>query len=491
MVWQSLKGKYPTVYNQAKAMLVIPLFILALVLRLITSGQSFWLDEGASISIARLPLANILSAAGSDFHPPLFYLLLHFWLPLADKSEWLIRLPNIILGTLTIPGLYFLLKAFFPKDKNNLPLIASFLLAINPLHIYYSMELRMYSLNTLLAILSWLFLVKWMKKITHLPSAICFLLFSLANVYTFYGAFFNLAAQWIFVFWQHKKKLRFFVICNLLVGIFFLPWLPTLKIQLGNSSILQQALPGWSVTSGALSLKSLGLIMAKFTFGRISLANKAAYFLFVVGVSLYFLLCSVLTYLKKELRPILIWFYVPLIIATSLSLKIPLLGYWRFVFIIPAFVSIIAYGLNHLPEPARQFNFAIVIAIFMFGNLTFWTNRVFQREDWRGAGLLISQPKSVSIVNFPGPFAPLQFYAPNVYYYADQESLGKMRTDLDQSLPPVLMDKQRVFVFDYLSDLSDPGRSILHWLIQAGFKQVKIHNYNGVGFIYEFAPPKI
>src|SRR3989344_8853773 len=110
----------------------------AFILRLIGSNQSFWLDEGASISIAQLPLANILSAAGSDFHPPLFYLLLHFWLPLADKSEWLIRLPNIVLGSLTIPAFYFLLKAFFSKDKNNLPLIASFLFAINPLHIYYS-----------------------------------------------------------------------------------------------------------------------------------------------------------------------------------------------------------------------------------------------------------------------------------------------------------------------------------------------------------------
>lgn len=456
---------------------------LAFILRLIGSNQSLWLDEAASISIARLPLANILSAAGSDFHPPLSYLLLHFWLPLAGKSESILRFPNIVFGSLTIPALYFLLKAFFPKNKSNLPLIASFLLAINPLHIYYSMELRMYSLNALLSILSWTYLARSRWKI--------FTLLSIANVYTFYGAFFNLAAQWIFMFWRHRKKLKSFIICNLIIGLLFLPWLPTLMKQLSGGSYLTQALPGWSVISGVLSFKSLGLIMAKFTFGRISLANKTTYALFVAGISLYFLLCSVLTYLKKELRPVLIWFYVPLIIATGLSLKIPLLGYWRFIFIIPAFVSIITYGLNHLPEPARKFNFAIVIAIFMLGNLTFWTNRVFQREDWRGASRLISQPKSISIVNFPGPFAPLQFYAPNVYYYADQESLGKMRTDLDQSLPLVLVDKQRVFVFDYLSDLSDPGRSILRWLIQAGFKQVKIHNYNGVGFIYEFAPPKI
>ncbi len=464
----------------------------AFIFRLIGSNQSFWLDEGASISIARLPLANILGAAGSDVHPPLSYLLLHFWLPLAGKSEWLIRFPNILIGTLAIPALYFLLKTIFPKDKNNLPLLASLLLALNPLHIYYSMELRMYSLNALLSIFSWTYLVKALtEKEKNTKSWQVFTLLSLANVYTFYGSFFNLIAQLIYVIYKHRTKLKPFVLSQLLLVTLFLPWLPTLRTQLTNGGILRQSLPGWSVVSGTLSIKSLGLIMAKFILGRISLANKTAYALFVAGVSLYFLLCSVLTYLRRELRPLLIWFYIPVIVATVISLKIPLLGYWRFTFIIPAFVSIVAYGLSNLPKSARNFNYIVVILVFVLGNLIFWTNPVFQREDWRGASQLINEPKSISIVNFPGPFAPLQFYAPNVYYYADQESLGKMRTDLDQSLPLVLKDKQRVFVFDYLSDLSDPKRSILHWLKQAGFKQVKVHNYNSVGFIYEFAPPKI
>jgi len=470
----------------------ILLFIPSLILRLIGANQSFWLDEGASISIARLPLAGILSSAGSDVHPPLYYLLLHFWLPLAGKSEWLIRFPNIVIGAIAVPALYFLLKTLFPKDKYHLPLLASLLLAINPLHLYYSMELRMYSLNTLLSILSWTYLIKAItKKEKQAKSWQIFTLLSLANIYTFYGAFFNLIAQWVYVIYKHKAKLKPFVLSQVLLVILFLPWLPTLRVQLTNGGILRQVLPGWSVISGTLSLKSIGLIMSKFTLGRISLANKTAYALFVAGISLYFLLCSVLAFLRKELHPLLIWFYIPVVAATIFSLKIPLLGYWRFTFIIPAFVSIIAYGLSHLPKSAQYFNFAVVILVFVFGNLIFWINPVFQREDWRGASRLIDQPKSISIVNFPGPFAPLLFYAPNVYYYADQESLGKMRTDLDQSLPLVLKDKQQVFVFDYLSDLSDPKRSILKWLKQAGFKEVKVHNYNGVGFIYEFAPPKI
>lgn len=471
-------------------MALLPLTLLAFIVRLISAGQSFWLDEGASLVLARLPLPNLFSALAGDFHPPLFYILLHFWLPFAGKSEWLIRLPNIIFGALSIAVLYLLLKAVLSEEKNKLALAAAFLLAINPLHIYYSIELRMYALNTLLSILSWLYLAKAIKeKLKKHRHWHIFVLISLANFYTFYGAFFNLAAQWVYVLWQNRKQLKNFAICNLFLVLLFLPWLPTLARQLAGSGYLTRTLPGWEQLSGNLSVKSLALIMAKFTFGRISLANKSAYALFVAGITLYFFFCSLLALHKKENRLFLIWFFAPLLAALLVSLKAPVLGYWRFVFLIPAFVTIITVGLSVLSGSSFSFNLLVVSTIFMFGNLVFWTSPAFQREDWRAAGKLISVDKSLSIVNFTDVFAPLKFYAPDVYYYPTQLALGKIRPDLDQTLPLVLKDKKTVFVFDYLSDLTDKKRQILRWLKQAGLQQEKIHDINGVGFVYEFTTP--
>lgn len=67
---------------------------LGLILRLILSNQSFWLDEGASIMAARVPLAQFFTYIKADFQPPVYYLFLKLWLPLAGNSEWLIRLPE-------------------------------------------------------------------------------------------------------------------------------------------------------------------------------------------------------------------------------------------------------------------------------------------------------------------------------------------------------------------------------------------------------------
>ena len=472
-------------------MVLFPLTLLAFILRLVSANQSFWLDEGASLVLARLPLANLFAALAADFHPPLFYLLLHYWLPaLRSLGEVGIRLPNIIFGAASVAVLYLLLKTVLSEEKNKLALAAAFLLAINPLHIYYSAELRMYSLSTLLALLSWLYLAKAVREKSkkhrywHF-----FVLISLANFYTFYGAFFNLAAQWIYVLWQNRKHFKTFALCNLFLALLFLPWLPTLVKQLTGSGYLATALPGWAALSGNLSVKSLALIMAKFTFGRISLANKSAYALFVAGVSLYFFFCSLLAFTKKESRLFLAWFFAPLLVAILVSFWAPVLGYWRYIFLIPPFVTIIVLGLNVLSGSSFYFNFLIVSLIFAFGNVVFWTSPQFGREDWRGAGKLISVDQSLSIVNFTDTFAPLKFYAPAVYYYPTQTTLGKIRPDLDQTLPLVLKDKKTVFVFDYLSDLTDRQRQILRWLKQAGLKQKKIHDINGVGFVYEFTAP--
>lgn len=457
------------------------IFLASLFIRLIGSGQSFWLDEGASIVLAKLPLGNLFIALMGNFHPPLFYIFLHLWLPIGGQSEWLIRLPFIIAGALCAPVLYQLLLQLFGKEKRNISLVAALLLILNPLSIYYSTELRMYSLNALFSLLSWLYLTRWMKKINHRPSAIGYLLFSLANIYTFYGAFFNLVSQWVFVIWKHKNKLMPFVICNLILGLLFLPWVPTLVKQLSGDGYLSSA--------DNLSFKSLGLIMAKFTIGRISLVNKSAYTIFVAGISLYFILCSYLIILTKEGRTLLTWFYSSIATAIIVSLWTPVLGYWHYIFLIPPFVSIIVLGLSQLPQGAYRLNLVVVILIFLSGNIFFFSTPAFQREDWRSATKVISVDRSITIVNFPDVFAPLKFYAPNVYFYPDQESLGKIRSDLDQSLPLILSGKDTVFVFDYLSDLTDKKRSILTWLSRAGFNEQPTHNINGVGLIYEFKAP--
>ena len=68
---------------------------LALALRVLgISRQSVWFDEAFSVGIAALPLPALLDATAHDLNPPLYYLVLHAWLPLATNDAWL-RLPGV------------------------------------------------------------------------------------------------------------------------------------------------------------------------------------------------------------------------------------------------------------------------------------------------------------------------------------------------------------------------------------------------------------
>ncbi len=42
-------------------------------------AQSLWYDEGTSATVAPRDIATIIANAANDIHPPLYYLLLHFW----------------------------------------------------------------------------------------------------------------------------------------------------------------------------------------------------------------------------------------------------------------------------------------------------------------------------------------------------------------------------------------------------------------------------
>src|SRR3989442_14853425 len=56
--------------------------------------QSFWYDEGTSITVAPRDLSTILASAAADIHPPLYYLLLHGWVGLTRPSEYAAPLPS-------------------------------------------------------------------------------------------------------------------------------------------------------------------------------------------------------------------------------------------------------------------------------------------------------------------------------------------------------------------------------------------------------------
>lgn len=155
MTWAKLDLK------RNRAVLLVLILALSLGLRLYSlASESLWFDEAYSVWVARHGVSWQLGQSLQRIFPPLYYVLLHFWLAFGD-SEFVVRLLSVLIGLGSIIGMYFLVKRLFDVRTG---LIGAFLLGVSPLHIWYSQEARMYILVAALGIASAFFMLLALRE---------------------------------------------------------------------------------------------------------------------------------------------------------------------------------------------------------------------------------------------------------------------------------------------------------------------------------------
>ncbi len=75
--------------------------------------QSLWRDEAFSVWITQDSLGEVIRRTGGDFNPPLYYILLHFWMRIFGRSE-------VTLRSLSLVFFIILQKKYLsPKKQSN------------------------------------------------------------------------------------------------------------------------------------------------------------------------------------------------------------------------------------------------------------------------------------------------------------------------------------------------------------------------------------
>jgi len=131
----------------------VALLVAAAALRFAGLAQnSLWVDEYASLVTARVPLSDIPAAAlhGDAFEPPLYFWLLHMVIGRFGESEPVLRSLSVVTGAATVPMVMLLIRAL--GAGSGTALLGAVLLALNPLHIWYSQEARPYALLVFLGV---------------------------------------------------------------------------------------------------------------------------------------------------------------------------------------------------------------------------------------------------------------------------------------------------------------------------------------------------
>jgi len=124
-------------------------FFFAFLIRLIALNQSLWLDEAVTAKVVMTyGFTEIVSKfSPTDFHPPLYYLLMKLWTNIFGYSEVALRMPSVIFSLLT--G-WIIFKICRLRLGHGEPLWTAAFFLFNPLVVFYSQEARMYMMATFL-----------------------------------------------------------------------------------------------------------------------------------------------------------------------------------------------------------------------------------------------------------------------------------------------------------------------------------------------------
>jgi uncharacterized membrane protein len=217
--------------------LLITVCIVAFVLRFHNlTLQGLWYDELYSVVLsAKHSVWNIIFECASDVHPPFFQLCLYAWFKLFPSTEFFARLYPFTVGMFGVVFLYYLGKELYDE---NTGLTASLFASVNFFLVYYSQEVRSYSQNFALTVLTALLLVKLLRKPTVLKS-VAYAISVLALAYSHYFGLLMGAVQGIFVIFylvilktDNLKSFLKLSVAGLIVVVGYLPWVPIMLNQM-------------------------------------------------------------------------------------------------------------------------------------------------------------------------------------------------------------------------------------------------------------------
>lgn len=512
---------------------VAALTLLALLLRRYHLGdESLWFDEADIVSRARQPLPGLVQGfALPGENGPLYTLLLHFWLALLDTVPGLgslvhlifgasyeapIRVLSALFGTAAIPPMYLFAKWV---GGHRLGLLGAALLAVNPFHIWYSQDAKMYSLLVLMSLVGTLLylraiernspllwagyvLATWITLTTHSFGVLVLLAHLVAT-----PLLFKARPQGGEVTQGSRRLLRWGWAMLLIIGpLFPIVWLRAAALltdtldaggwyaPAGLHEIAATLLTSFSVNRAPQPWEMMGTVIMTLlavagAWWLVSLASGASA---QTGM-------TVALRARRQAVPVLLLSLLLLPVAALwlVTLRIPLFQARYLIMALPFYLVMVAGGiywlgrrrviLSSLPVAALAISTIVALSGVNYSNEP-------QKEDWRGALAYVQDHARLRdlIVVFPGYLES----AVDVYYRPGgpgrvpdipTATIPGLRTqgfgenELNRALGEATSCRERAWLVTspVRQALEDPRNLVQQWF-QFNYHTFDTRDYNGV-----------
>ncbi len=405
--------------------------------------KTLWLDEAFSVWLARHPLGEMLAwIARLDQHPPLYYMLLHFWIRLVGDGPAAVRLLSALLSTLAIPAVYCLGRRLLGPTGG---VLAALILALSPFHVRFAQETRMYALLTLNASLALL-------ALTHLrrgprPGAapgtarawIGYVVFTAATMLTHHTALLFLLAVNLFalgsVLWRrlripHAPSLTSWLLAQLAVLMLWSPWLTAF---IGQAAGVEREfwIPAPTFAAVIAALKTFLSDMLPPLAGRSDLIWAGYVVLGGLGIAA----------LRKRgpvLALLVVLFLTPIGGELLVSLRRPVFYDRTLIWATIPLYLVLAAGIAHLRRrPFVVAALGLVVTANAASLHEYYAN--FQKEEWdRAAGYVAARADDDDLLLFNATWVQIPF---DYYFRAYGRTLAERGAPTDLFARGVLEPK--------------------------------------------------
>ena len=424
-------------------------------------AQSLWYDEGISAHQLTRSFPEILRAAALDTHPPLYYWALKAWSEVFGQSELALRSLSALCGLAAVVLTFLIGRRLFGPLAG---LLGALLLAVAPLAVYYSQEVRMYAMVSALGLLA-----------VYAHTRRKFVLYAIAGLATLYTQYLGIAVLLalnlhaaLFLTRSRGTWLRWGA-ANAAIAIGFLPWLPTFVDQQSHAlNVSPRTAIG--LTTRTLTAYGGGIAQSEvFLWGGVLLVVLAA-----VGVAIY--------RQWDALTLALLNWLVPLGLVIGLGLRSGLFEVRYLVLGLPGLCLLAGLGMTKLvPKPLVMAPLGLAVAPAAMGLSAQYFDPALARDDYRGLVAAIqrdARPNDAIVL-----VAPNQVEVFGYYYTGPLPMVGlpaQRPIDPDDAvrrLEAIRSAHERIWLVSWAMVEADPKGVIASWFADKGFQAT--HNWYG------------
>jgi len=459
--------------------------VIACLLRFSGLFQSLWQDEiGVYDTFIKTGILSTIFPLNSMGTHPLMQIIVGIFTYFTGVNEITLRLPVFLLSVLSVPLIYYITLRL--SGRRFTAIIAALFLTIHSYHIYYSFQMRGYTMMVLFGMLSCYYLIKLLHYGGRRNSTL-FIISNVLMVYTHLYSVFLLLSQHIvillIIFFRGNRYsppvlifsrrnltdyLNSFILSVVFICILYLPHVATISMTLFNSSPIRPSM--YIPLSGEQEMASNIMNFFKTGYYFFSLSGDFIIpYIFLTGIIIFYIRTRKTDFIFQFLFFQGVLLYIFYLITNTFSYEL----FPRYmILLLPILIFLVSHSLSFLWFSGKKSNkifFVILTGMYLISTFKGYSRTYSVIQDYRQAVEYVhndmQSENSLIISNSLGK---------NEIRYYDDSIIPSDKIENFEQL--INSDKEIYAIVAYSSSLNDPGfeRDLeLQKLINTHFTEVK------------------